>query len=419
MKRKLDERKGLLPSQVPSTYTKSIPFAPSTIDNVDAAMLDYVENKLNIFTTTHKGFERVPVVWVSPERGFSAKKDRLFRDSTGALILPIISIERTNVAKDLSKKGSIWGNVVPVADEKGGSIRVARRIKHDKTSNFINAESQRRKGQVNFPGYRPNKIVYETVSIPLPVYVEVTYKINIRTEYQEQMNDVVTPFITKPGGVNYILIEKENHRYEGFIQQDFNQNNNYNSFTNEERKVETTIEIKVLAYLIGEKGNQEQPRYAIRENAVSVKIPRERIVFGDEPEFEEGRYYGLAGLASLKLVDEQQFILSSDTRPGPPLVNKKVDTGTSFTSGNPITTDNYIARTEFKIPAGGVGDNSTTRFVTFHTFVSGSEMVFRDGILMKPGQADDYIIVNDSMIQFAEAPDVDENMLISYIISSK
>ncbi len=101
MKRKLDERKGLLSSQVPSTYTKSIPFAPSTIDNVDAAMLDYVENKLNIFTTTHKGFERVPVVWVAPKRGFSAKKDTLFSDSPGALILPIISIERTNVAKDL------------------------------------------------------------------------------------------------------------------------------------------------------------------------------------------------------------------------------------------------------------------------------------------------------------------------------
>jgi len=418
MQKKPNERKGLLPSQVPSTYQKSIPFAPSTIDNVDAAMLDYIEKKLNIYTTTQKGFEKVPVVWVAPERGYSAKKDRLFRDSTGTLILPIISIERTNVAKDLSKKGSVWGNVIPTNDEKDGSIRVARRIKHDKSSLFINAETHRREGVVNFPGTRSNKIVYETISIPLPVYVEVTYKINIRTEYQEQMNDVITPFITKPGGVNYILIEKERHRYEGFIQQDFNQNNNYNSFTSEERKVESIIEIKILAYLIGEKSNQEQPKYSIRENAVSVKIPRERVIFGDKPEHEEGRYYGLAGLASLKLLEEKEAILSSDTRPGPPLTNQP-DTGTSKTTGNPITTDNYIARIEFKTPSGGTGDGSTEKYITEHAFVSGTEMVFRDGVLMMPGPGNDYLIIDDSTIEWDVAPDSDENVLVSYIISTK
>ena len=40
----------------------------------------------------------------------------------------------------------------------------------------------------------------------------------------------------------------------------------------------TKIDIKVLGYLIGEGKNQETPKLVYRENAVDVKIGRERVV---------------------------------------------------------------------------------------------------------------------------------------------
>ena len=43
------------------------------------------------------------------------------------------------------------------------------------------------------------------------------------------------------------------------------------------------IDIKVLGYVMGEDKNSEQPKVVIRENAVEVKIPREKVVFGDIP----------------------------------------------------------------------------------------------------------------------------------------
>ena len=122
------------------------------------------------------------------------------------------------------------------------------------------------------------KVVIQTLSIPIPIYINSTYKITLKSEYQQQMNDLVVPFMTVPGGINYIIIRDENHRYEGFIQQEYSHENNISNFSNEERKFETKFDIKVLGHLIGSGINQETPHKAINETVVEVKIPRERTI---------------------------------------------------------------------------------------------------------------------------------------------
>ena len=76
-------------------------------------------------------------------------------------------------------------------------------------------------------------------------------------------------------------MRNKGHFYEGFIQGNFAANNNLAGLGQEERKYETRIDIKVLGYLLGEGKNQETPKMVIAENAVEVKIPRERIILGD------------------------------------------------------------------------------------------------------------------------------------------
>ena len=95
------------------------------------------------------------------------------------------------------------------------------------------------------------------------------------------MNDLLQPFITRPGTINSFLINRDGHRYEAFVQSDFTPNNNVSSMENEERRFETSLEIKVLGYLVGEGVNQETPKFSVRENAVQVRIPRERVVWDD------------------------------------------------------------------------------------------------------------------------------------------
>ena len=67
---------------------------------------------------------------------------------------------------------------------------------------------------------------------------------------------------------------------------DLAQDNNIGSYKDEERTYQTQIKFNVLGYLIGEGKNQERPRIIRRENAVEVKIPRERVIVGDLQEFD-------------------------------------------------------------------------------------------------------------------------------------
>jgi len=262
---------------------KEFPIIPSTLELIDGALFDYIDSELNIFATTNKGWKKTPVIWASAERAFQLKNEKELRDGSGTLVLPLITVERASVVKDPNRKGGFWGNVPPVDDYRGGSVTVARRINQDKTSKFASVNKYKNHKQINFPDEKPNeKIVYEIRSMPMPVYVTVTYNIVLRAEYQQQINEMMTPFITKPGGINYFTARPHGHFYEGFIR-DMSTNTNMSNLGQDERRYETTLPIEMLGYLIGEDKNQETPKVVIRENQVDIKMPRERVIFGDDP----------------------------------------------------------------------------------------------------------------------------------------
>lgn len=261
-------------------------FAPSTLETIDYAMYDFMNEDLSLQTTTNAGKKQVPIVWASAERSFQMKDNAAFRDDEGQIILPVITMERTSVVKNLDTRGAYYGDMFPIQTqkEKGGSLVIARRIKQDKTSNFANADANRRYNNKVAPKFvrkATDKVVYETVSIPPIVYADVTYKVLLRTEYQQQMNDLIQPFITKPGTINSFLINRDGHKYEAFIQGDYATTNNLSNMENEERIFQTEIQIRVLGYLVGEGDSQKTPKFSIRENAVQVRIPRERVVYDD------------------------------------------------------------------------------------------------------------------------------------------
>ncbi len=271
---------------------KLISFLPSSFETIDFAVYDFINEKMNTFCTTNKGWNKVPVIWSGAERSKQSKDNPDNRDITNALIFPIISIERTSQDKNNDSKGKFYANIPPINDEKGGSITILTRIKQDKTSNFANANSFKRvdTGQINFPR-KNKKIVYEVISIPQPVYCQVGYKIKIKTEYQQQMNEILQPFIIIPGSIKRVMIERDKHIYEAFIESEFNQTNNTEDMSEDTRLFETEINIKVYGYLIGADSNQKGPYITIRETAAEIKIQRERVIFGDIPDFKNGNKF--------------------------------------------------------------------------------------------------------------------------------
>jgi hypothetical protein len=255
----------------------------STLENIDVGMFEYIDEALDLHVTSNGGFKKVPVLWMAAERAFQIKNDVTLRDSSGKLRLPIITVNRTSVTKDPSFKGSYQAhNALPSSGPRGYKNRpyhVGRKIKSVKSSEFmendINFETL---GQNNNGYTTTKKIVYEEVYTPIPVYVSIVYSINIRTEYQQQMNSLIVPFISGTGQINSFVFEKNGYRYEAFIQQDFSQDNNTSNLGEDERYFSTKIDIKVLGYVHGEGVNDPQPKVVTKENIVEVKLVGERIV---------------------------------------------------------------------------------------------------------------------------------------------
>ena len=274
---------------------KEVVFMPSTLETIDTALFEYIDKQLDIHTKTNKGWKKTPVIWVSSERSFQIKNNKDLRDSNGNLHLPIITIERTSVVKDPNFKGVFQAHQPQGPGKKRTVVAAARRIQQEKTSNFANADAKRLSGDItrtdgvginqsNFP--RENKkIVTQTITMPLPNYVTIMYSVVLRAEYLQQVNDMVQPLITRTGNINNFFMKKDGHKFEGFIQNDFGQNNNVANLGEEERTYETKVDIKILGYLMGEGPNDERPRLSIEENFVEVKLPRERVIAGDIREF--------------------------------------------------------------------------------------------------------------------------------------
>tara|TARA_R110002020_G_scaffold133392_16_gene297694 strand:- start:11370 stop:12314 length:945 start_codon:yes stop_codon:yes gene_type:complete len=281
---------------------QEIEFMPSSLETIDRAMIRFVDEDLNLFTNTNEGFKKVPVLWVTAERAYQIKHNKDLRDKEETLILPLITVNRASVTKEPSYKGTVFANLYPVDDPKGGTITIARQINQKKTAEFQNAMANRKYGadsnvdskmkNTNKRNMSAAKTVYETISIPIPTWIKVMYEVSIRTEYQQQLNELIRPFLTIPGNSRTPRrIEAEGHYYEVFIDGGFANNSNKSNLGMEQRNYETKINIEVLGYLIGEGENQEKPKIVRRENAVEYKIGRERTIVGDIPENIKDGFY--------------------------------------------------------------------------------------------------------------------------------
>lgn len=266
---------------------------PSTLETVDYALYDFLNDKLNNFSDDNTGWKKVPILWVTSERAFLSKNNKDLRDDDGTLKLPLITIERTSVSKELNNKGAYFGNPGTHLDPaRGGRITVSRKIVKDKTNNFAVADNIKKFDDVNRnPGrqaYYPSKnekVVYETISMPIPVYLTMNYNVTVRAEYLQQMNQLTTPFATLGGHINSFLIRRDGHQYETFLRSDFSFNNNVSNMGDSERIYETAFNFEVLGYIIGESPNGDRPKVIKTQNAVEVKIPRERVILQEKPRY--------------------------------------------------------------------------------------------------------------------------------------
>ena len=272
-----------------SVGLREIGLLESDIENIDYSMTSWLKTDLDLFATTNEGRKKVDILWQTPERAFQVKNDKNLRDDSGALKLPLISIQRTGITKDPERKGAYQAHIYSdKRNGRAGRMTLARRIVKDKTRNFAVASGTRTNTGVALQKHFPRinkKIVIQTLSIPIPVYVNVDYKISIKTEYQQQMNELLAPFITRTGQINSFVMRRNGHLYEAFIDQNFAASDNVATLNEDIRMFNTDINIKVLGYLIGEGENDDRKIVRIDENVVELTFPRESVPLPGESGF--------------------------------------------------------------------------------------------------------------------------------------
>ena len=258
----------------------------SRIEDIDYAITSWLKEDLDLTTITNQGNKRVPVLWQTPERAFQIKNNHDLRhpvdDGGGVITLPVVTIERTGIIKDPGNKGSFQAHLY--SDNRNGRtgrMVIAKRIKQDKTRNFAVVGNTRTNSDGTRQKFFPRvnkKVVIETLSIPIPIYVNIDYKIVVKTEYQQQMNDLTQPFMTRTGQINSFVMRRNGHLYEAFIDQGFSQANNVANLGEDERQFTSEINIKVLGYLIGEGNSDDRSIITREESIVEIAFPRETVV---------------------------------------------------------------------------------------------------------------------------------------------
>jgi len=278
---------------MPNKSTKQKTLSPSTLETVDFALYNWLNEKLDIYTDSNEGRRKVPIIWITAERAFQVKDNKELREiDSQAIIYPAMVVERTSVSKTSANERVIPGNIFPQMDRKRGAFPLYRRVVKDKTQNFQNAVAKKYTNQTQNTFKLPfesSEVVYETLYTGYPVFLNMNYTIKIRTDYIQQLNEVLSPFQRFTGGINQFLVEHENHKYEAFIEDDYSISSNTSNLGGEEKKFDAQIKIKVLGYITADGINQNTPYVVSREAPAKIRFTRERSMLGEKnPNNDDG-----------------------------------------------------------------------------------------------------------------------------------
>lgn len=275
------------PLGAPSGYeNKDIPqdfrIPSCTIEDVDLALFNLFEKELNLTvkTTSDGEHKKLPVVFSSGERWALVKNNKLLRDKGGAIILPIVTIQRTGISQtseDLGGRG---------INQNSGHLVVYKRISADDpayqnmlnkqgipnqdnlssaTNNAegyeVNTERREQQSNRNLNAVRSggllsrnlNNNIFEVITIPAPQFYTVKYSVIVWTQYLQQLNQVIEQIMAAymPTGFrNFKITSKKGYWFVAKFDEMFKDDSNFGDMTDNERIVKASFEVTVPAYFI-------------------------------------------------------------------------------------------------------------------------------------------------------------------------
>lgn len=142
------------------------------IKDIDEAIFYYFKNHISPSVYQNGEKINVPLIYSSPERWKTYRKDGYYRDKNGAVMYPVIVIKRDNILKDRSVTNKLDANLPNL------HATSARRYNQRNSYNNFDLLNNR----------IPSK-EYQVVVVP--DYITVEYSCMVQTYYMEQLNKVI------------------------------------------------------------------------------------------------------------------------------------------------------------------------------------------------------------------------------------
>ena len=243
-----------------------------TLMDMDYEIISYIDELIKPSVEDNGENVKVPIMYASPERWKSIKRDGFMRDKKRQIITPVVVYRRTSIEKD---------DMVPQdkLDANNPHLFYTFEKKFSQENRYDNFSQQ--------IGLLPQREYY---NVMLPDYVTLTYDFIIWTSYIEQMNKIVERVVYSDGAY-------WGHPDKMRFRTSIDSFTDATEISDTERIVRTNFTVTLRGYLLP-KGNFDH------RSTTQKFITPKKVIFGAETDVSVTNNTGLAGQFQQDLPDE-------------------------------------------------------------------------------------------------------------------
>jgi hypothetical protein len=282
-------------------------YLPScTLEDVDRALFNLFNKDIPLFHIFEGASQRAPVIFATGERFAILRRKQPLRDKAGALILPLVSIMRSEISQN-PERGMGPGQGGPTIIKKKLSKddpRYQRLLNKRGLKNQPGADHTKHKiGSDDGAGTEPGEIasrradvspnedtrsgkwvkaqvdganMFEIITMPPVKFFQVEYEVTFWTQYTQQMNDMLAAVMTSyhdHRARSYRIESDKGYWFVAYFDAAISPANNHEDFSDDERLVKYSFNISVPGYLI-------MPDYPGSSNALRKYVSAPETAFG-------------------------------------------------------------------------------------------------------------------------------------------
>jgi hypothetical protein len=273
----------------PPYETVEIP--PCTILDIDKSVKKLFDETIKFPTKYIKGINKVVsltkprVVFAGGDRFALAKKLMPLRSHDNLLILPAISIRRTEIDNSLAVQNSrihgianeivvkigldnnrdpFYQNLINKLGLKNISSLPTSRRTREGNKNDISTQ----KGMLLDPKTNNNTLEY--LVIPAPTFIDLTYEVSLWTEDIGSMNFLLQSIMASklPMDNGFVLTTDAGYWYMAYLGDQIAMDDNFEDNSDQEKIVKTRMELRVKGFLLPP--NSETNMYPVKKYVTAV-----------------------------------------------------------------------------------------------------------------------------------------------------